>query len=186
MVFNHEIHHRRSIRLKDYDYARAGAYFITLCSFQRECLFGEVVGGEMALSEFGAVLLEEWNRTPEIRREIDVDACIVMPNHFHGIIVIDDVDIVGRATGIGGATSQSPLQQSGPRPRSLGALVGGFKAATTEGINLLRGNSGRPVWQRNFFERVIRDEKELASIRQYIGDNPIKWASDRENPMNHP
>jgi REP element-mobilizing transposase RayT len=176
MTFNPEIHHRRSIRLKDYDYSQAGAYFVTICTWQFECLFGDIVEGGMRLNELGRVVLAEWNRTTEIRKEIELDVAVVMPNHFHGIIcIVDDRTTVG-------ATGRSPLPP-GPRPRSLGAFVGGFKAATTKQINIIRDNPGCPVWQRNYYERVIRNETELERAREYIINNPQKWALDKDNPQ---
>jgi REP element-mobilizing transposase RayT len=175
MSFNSDIHHRHSIRLKDYDYSQAGAYFVTLCAWQRECLFGDIVDGEMRLNALGQVVLNEWNRTPEIRKEIEFDVAVVMPNHFHGIIcIVDDSTSVG-------ATGRSPLPPE-PRPRSLGAFVGGFKSAVTTQINVIRQNPRCPVWQRNYFERVIRNDAELGRAREYIINNPLKWELDEENP----
>ena len=173
MTIRPETRRRRSIRLQDYDYALAGGYFITMVTQDRKCLFGEIVDGEIKLNDWGKTVQDEWEKSAQIRKEIELDAFVVMPNHFHAIVMITD--------GTGRATGRSPLQ-SGPSRRSLGALVGGFKSVVTRSINEFRGSPGRPVWQRNYFEHVIRDENSLNRIRQYILDNPMRWEFDRENP----
>jgi REP element-mobilizing transposase RayT len=173
MTINPEANGRRSIRLRDYDYASAGAYFVTIVTRDRKCLFGEVVNSQMRVNPWGQAAKAEWEKSAHIRSEIEMDAFVVMPNHVHGIIVIDGAP--GRATG------RSPLR-SGPTRRSLGAFVGGFKSAITSRINQLRNTPGAPVWQRNYFEHVIRNEESLNRIRQYILDNPARWEFDRENP----
>ena len=175
MKYDPEIHHRRSVRLKNYDYAESGAYFVTVISQNRQCIFGEVVDGKIELNEFGHILAEEWERSNKIRQEIELDAFVVMPNHIHGIVTIDVV----------GATGRSP-SPSGPPKRSLGAFVGGFKSAVTTRINQFRGTPGAAIWQRNYYEHVTRDEESLNRIRQYILDNPARWASDPENPTARP
>jgi REP element-mobilizing transposase RayT len=175
MKFDPEIHHRRSIRLKKYDYSTPGAYFVTVCTHSRRCLFGEIVDGEMLLNHRGRIVDEEWHRSKEIRDEIDMDLYTIMPNHIHGIIIIQDA----------GATGRSPLQTTpprGPSKRSLGAFIAGFKSITTKRINEIRQSPGTPVWQHNYYEHVIRNEKELDRVRQYIVENPGKWALDPENP----
>ncbi len=167
-----EKRHRRSIRLRDYDYSRAGAYFITVCTKGQELLFGEVNDGEVELNEFGRMAAEEWLNSARIRIEIELDAWIVMPNHIHGIVII----VNKRCRG------DRPVARSGPRPSSLGAMMAGFKSATTKRINTMRGTPGASVWQRNYYEHVIRNESALDRIRQYIADNPAGWSEDPENP----
>ena len=125
---------RRSIRLQNYDYALTGAYFITMATKDRSCLFGDVVDGEMRPNDWGQTVQDEWAKSAQIRKEIELDAFVVMPNHVHGIVVI--------AAGAGRATGRSPLQ-SGPSRRSLGAFVGGFKAVVTKRINESRGLAWR-------------------------------------------
>lgn len=181
---------RHSLRLSGYDYGRPGAYFVTVCTQGRECLFGDVVDGEMVLSTFGQIVAEEWARTPKIRREIELDAFQVMPNHIHGIVVITGASNSSHDRGLGadvGAHGRAPLQDNRGSglwrpPKSLGSFIAGFKSAVTKRINIVRGEPGRSVWQRNYFERIIRNEKELDSIRFYISQNPAKWRLDRENP----
>ncbi len=184
MRFDPEKHHRRSIRLKGYDYSQPGAYFVTICAWNRECLFGDVVDGEMRLNDFGLIVYEEWFHSSEMRQEIALfpDEFIIMPNHIHGIIWIveTDADHVGAP---GRAPLPSPSRAPFHRPpRSLGSFVAGFKSITTKRINALRGTPGAPVWQRNYYEHIIRDEKSLNRIRQYIAANPLRWHLDRENP----
>jgi putative transposase len=164
-------HHRRSIRLPAYDYAQAGAYFVTLVSHARECLFGQVIDGEMRLNALGEVVVEEWRRTGEIRREVEPDILVVMPNHIHGIVI---VGAHGRAP-----LHRAPLHRS---PRSVGSFVAGFKSAVTKRINEMRGTPGLPLWQRNYYEHIIRNEEDLNHVRQYVVDNPARWEHDEENP----
>ena len=166
-------HHRRSIRMSGYDYAEEGAYFVTVVTHQRECLFGGIADGEMRIDRYGEVVRDEWLRSVQIRREIDLDVFVVMPNHLHGIVVIRDVGAHGRAP--------LPLAPHRP-PRSLGSFVAGFKSAVTKRINEIRDAPGVPVWQRNYYEHVIRDEDDLYRVRRYIAENPLRWDEDPENP----
>jgi len=176
MGYDPDKHHRHSIRLREWDYAQPGAYFVTIVAYGRELLFGQVVDGEIRLSEFGEIVSNEWLASAGIRREIQSDAFVVMPNHIHGIVwIFADDDIVG-------ATGRSPLPPRGPIPKSLGSFIAGYKSAVTKRINEIRGTPGNPVWQRNYYERVIRNERELDAIRRYIRDNPAHWAEDPENP----
>jgi REP element-mobilizing transposase RayT len=136
----------------------------------------------MRMNDFGVIVREEWLRSAEIREEIILDEFIIMPNHLHGIIFIDvhvGADGVRPGSGHEGAC-HAPLR----RPKSLGSFVAGFKSAVTKRINQIRDNPGCPLWQRNYFERVIRNDRELAAIREYIANNPMKWAMDKENPAN--
>lgn len=195
MTYNPEIHHRHSIRLKDFDYSRVGAYFITICAWQRECLFGEIVNGVMMHNDMGGIVLEEWQRTGEIRENIILDECMVMPNHFHGIIFITDnvgATPTARPAVIGNDAEccQANPQiltphQNGPVAGSIGAMLAQFKAMVTKRINVIRNNPGCPAWQRNYYERIIRNDYELCCDREYIINNPIKWELDNENPANH-
>ena len=175
MTYDPATHNRRSIRLREYDYAQAGAYFVTICTQHRECLFGEIVDGRARLNAPGEVVAAEWSRSARIRREIELDSFVVMPNHVHGIVVIRDVGAHGRA----------PLLPSPPYrpPRSLGSFVAGFKSAATKRINAIRGTPGLPVWQRNYYEHVIRNEDDLDRVRRYIAENPLRWEEDPENPL---
>ncbi len=147
----------------------------------REHLFGEVVNGEMVLNEYGRIVAEEWERSGAIRAEIELDEYVVMPNHFHAI-----ANFFQPGTGDHpvGAYGHTPLQQSTFRSpaRTLGALVRGFKSAVTTRINALRGTPGVPVWQRNYYDRVIRSDREHEEIAAYIANNPTNWLTDAERP----
>ena len=175
---------RRSIRLQDYDYALAGGYFVTIATWQREGLFGTVVDREMRLNVVGEIVKEQWLQTEKIRKEIRLDEFAVMPNHFHGIVFIHEADYGQQV----GATGRSPLQKThpprGPAQKSLGALIAGFKSSATKRINALRKSPGVPVWQRNYYDHIIRSEEDLNNIREYILDNPRKWTEDEDNPAN--
>jgi putative transposase len=179
-------HHRRSIRLPAYDYAQAGAYFVTMVTHKRQCLFGEIVGGQMRLATHGQVVSEQWLRSALVRGEIELDAFVVMPNHIHGIVIMRVQPMAVGAHGCAPLHGRAPLPSSSlyRPPRSLGSLVAGFKSAATKRINEIRGTLGVPVWQRNYYERVIRNSEELNRVRQYIIDNPAHWEEDRENPNN--
>jgi len=165
MTFNPDIHHRRSIRLKEYDYTKAGAYFVTICLFQRECLCGCVIDGEMQLGESGLAVQDAWDDLPNHYSHVELDQFIVMPNHVHGIVLLDN--------------SERESERHG-----LSEIVRAFKTFSAKRINKLRDNPGCSVWQRNFYERVIRTEQELSKAREYIVNNPLKWDLDRENPIN--
>jgi REP element-mobilizing transposase RayT len=179
------MHRRRSIRLPGYDYAQPGAYFVTICIHGRECVLGEVVDDRVTLSPFGEVVDECWRDLPSHFPGFLLDWFVVMPNHVHGIIVLV------------GATPASPLRVDphasplpaatpahGPRPGSVGAIVGSFKSATTRRVNRIRGTPGASFWQRGYYEHVIRDEGDLEKIRTYVAQNPLSWELD-ENCLDH-
>jgi putative transposase len=175
-----EARRRHSIRLPDYDYSSAGAYFVTICTREKELLFER--------REIRDVVDESWQSIPKHFPRAGTDAFVVMPNHVHGVIwILDPEEQVG-ATAVG-AQHAAPLQQSGVvqhnrlQPGSLGVIVRSFKSAVTKGINELRDTPGEPVWQRNYYERVVRNDDELNRIREYIQLNPLKWNLDRDNPM---
>jgi putative transposase len=181
MRFDPDKHHRHSIRLKHYDYSHAGAYFITICTQDKKCLFGEIIGGEIRLNEAGNMVQTIWNELPKNYPGVDIDIFVVMPNHFHGIIIV--------GAGPRACPKFGQPQGVAPTQLSLPDVVHRFKSLTTTryrhamgkfGQILLRGH----LWQRNYYEHVIRDESDLARIRQYIMDNPVRWEDDEENPIN--
>lgn len=179
---------RRSIRLPGYDYAQAGAYFITICTQHRACLFGGVVDGKMRLNPFGRIVEWTWRDLPNHVANIQLDALVVMPNHVHGIIVITP-DNVGVGLGLGldvGAGSEpaptaKPPQQT-PKRHALPEIIRQLKTFSARRINQQRGTPGVPVWQRNYYEHIIRNDDSLNRIREYITENPARWAVDGENP----
>ncbi len=188
--YDPERHHRRSIRLPGYDYTGPGAYFVTLCVADQSHLFGEVVDGEMALNDYGQVVHYEWLKSAEIRREIELNTFVVMPNHFHAIVWIVGAYHYWAHAGApnndtpGGASEtradgRPPLHRP---PKSLGSLIAGYKSAVTKQINLLRDTPGVAVWQRNYWEHIIRTERALGAIRAYIENNPARWEWDTYHP----
>ncbi len=164
-------HHRRSIRLRGYDYSQSGAYFVTVCTQNRKCLFGDIADGQMVLNDAGGIVAHTWRWLATQYDYVELDEWGIMPNHMHGIIVITDVCRGGSRT--------APTGKRKP----IGRLVGAFKTVSTNRINEMRGMPGGKLWQRNYYEHIIRNDDELNRIREYIANNPIRWEMDRENPM---
>jgi REP element-mobilizing transposase RayT len=168
--------HRRSIRLKGYDYSSAGAYFLTLCTFDMSPVFGSIGAGEMHRSRFGQIAENEWLRTPSLRPNVSLDVYVVMPNHIHGVLLIERDDTLADPP------KESDIATSAtfwPPSRTVGAIVRGFKGACTRRINAARSTPGAPVWHRNYHDHIIRNEAELQRIREYIVHNPQSWTDDR-------
>jgi len=191
MKYNPQIHHRRSIRLQDYDYSSEGAYFVTICARHRECLFGEIQNEQMILNEYGKIVEQCWLDLPNHYHNIVLDAYIVMPNHFHGIIFItDNVDNVRAIHELPQhelPQHELPLQSSQQssqqrRKMLLPKIIGRFKMNAAKQINQIRNTPGIPVWQRNYYEHIIRNEESLNNIRNYIVNNPSKWYDVEYNP----
>jgi REP element-mobilizing transposase RayT len=164
---------RRSIRLPGYDYSQPGAYFITIVTHGRACLFGEVVDGQMRLNDVGRVVEEVWNSLPGRFSEINLGIAVVMPNHFHGILERLDVDGISV-----GAIHELPLPDR--RRMTLPLVIGYFKMNTAKQINILRNTRGVPVWQRNYYEHIIRNDDDYHLVYQYIAGNPACWLDDGE------
>jgi len=210
-------HGRRSIRLHGYDYTQPGAYFVTVCTHDRACLFDHPV--------VRAVVDASWRAIPRHFPQVTLDAYVIMPNHLHGILIMneascaDDTCVGGHGGGPGGGgrgkafacgpvvpesfadgasrldddgdwANALPLHEStirhGAAPGSLGAIIGNFKAVTSRRINRIRKTPGLTIWQRNYYEHIIRNERALAAIREYIANNPASWADDPENPSHAP
>ena len=173
--YNPDLHHRRSIRLRGYDYTRDEAYYVTLVTHERRTLFGDIIDGEMRLNDTGQLIMDTWEWLATRHPYVELDSYIVMPNHLHGIIVITDHGRDGSLTS--------------PTPRKpLGRLVGAFKTVTTKQVNLAEGMPGQLLWQRNYYEHVIRNDEEWDRVREYIASNPMRWEMDKENPnatLNH-
>jgi putative transposase len=190
MRYSPERHHRRSIRLRGYDYTQAGAYFITIVAHERALLFGEIVNGTMRLNEYGQIVRDEWFRTAVVRPYVMLypDEFVVMPNHIHGIIwIVGATRRVAPTYGIaptdgGVAPTTHPSGRPTLKPHSIGSILAQFKSLTTKRINALRGTPGAAIWQRNYYEHIIRDERSLQQIRHYILENPQRWEQDSENP----
>jgi REP element-mobilizing transposase RayT len=186
MKYNPEIHHRHSIRLKGYDYTQPGAYFITLVTFHRDEIFGEVVNAEMKLSAQGQIACDEWMKTAKLRPYIQLfdDEFVVMPNHVHRIIwLAGDADAGARRR----RAPADVIEKFGrPIPGSIPTIVRAYKSAVTYAINLAQNTRGAPVWQRNYYEHIIRDERAFKNIWNYIENNPRKWAQDQIHPSAPP
>jgi REP element-mobilizing transposase RayT len=166
-----------------------GAYFVTICTHERTPLFGRFLRSDLVHNQFSTAVEEEWRRSADLREEVETDAFIGMPNRVHGIVWIQRGPIVLPEPTVR-ARRASPLRPvirpAGTASRSLGAVVGSFKSAAARRINLLRNTPGAPVRQRNYHDRIIRDERELNAARQYIIDNPRKWSQDKHNPTVFP
>ena len=190
--FNPAIHHRKSIRLKDYDYSQKGAYYVTICVNNMVCLFGEVVSGTMVLNDAGNMVDAFMNTLHNKFHHIKIDEYVIMPNHVHGIILINDVDgIKGEYTGsplrndennnVGADQRVCPhMNQVKSEKISLPRIMQWFKTMTTNAYILGVKQSHWPsfdgrLWQRNYYEHVIRNDDELNKIREYIIQNPDRW-----------
>jgi REP element-mobilizing transposase RayT len=174
MPYDPNKHHRRSIRLSGYDYRQAGYYFVTVCTHGHQPLLGRVIDDGVALSVYGRIVDTIWRRLLDRSDRADLDAWVMMPNHVHAVIVLTGEAV---AAGRGGV----PRVPEPPRlmPGSLGAVVGSVKSVAARRINMVRRTPGSPVWQRNYYERIVRDATTLARIRTYIAQNPSRWAEDR-------
>ncbi len=168
---------RKAIRLRHYNYSQAGGYFITICTRRREYLFGQITNHQIALNEEGDIVKRWWLKLGDKFSGIELDGCVVMPNHIHGIIMISRGQV--------GAIHELPLQRDRIERRRIliPKIIGYFKMNSSRYINLSCDTRGHPLWQRNYYEHVIRNESELFRIREYIQNNPLKWDLDRENPL---
>ncbi len=194
MKFDPQKHHRRSIRLKGYDYSQAGIYYVTIVTQGRECIFGEIINKEMALSSYGEIVQKWWGDIPVHFPNVKILIFAIMPNHIHGIIFITDTrrgevvsprdnpnqNIINKETmGIQNQGGETPL-----RKPTLGQVIGYFKYQSTKEMNALDDKGLiTKFWQRNYYERIIRNEKELKQKTDYILDNPSQWDEDAENPI---
>ena len=168
MKYDPNIHHRRSIRLKGYDYSQPGMYFLTICVNERACLFGEINNGAMSLNDAGKVVQATWNSLPEHYAHVMLDESVIMPNHMHGIVAID--------AHVGAGLKPAPTRHGLPE------IVRAFKTFSSRRINEIRDTRGVSVWQRNYWEHIIRSEPELTSLREYIRNNPLQWELDKLHP----
>ncbi len=200
MKYDPDRHHRRSIRLPDWDYT-GGAYFVTICVQNRECVFGDVVNGEMQLNTWGTIVADYWRNLPRHFPTIELGPFVVMPNHVHFIILLNPPVVSVGAQPVGAQLNCAPTTNCIPtdtetespigksftvdkqRP-TLGQVVRAFKAATTRLIR--QGGKGDFAWQRNYYEHIIRNEAEFHRIAQYIHANPANWVMDQENPQRRP
>ena len=176
--FDPQKHHRRSIRLQGYDYTSEGAYYVTIVTYHRDCLFGEIIDGEMILNDLGKIADECWRAISEHFPFVELGAYVIMPNHVHGIIIIHET--VGATHWV--APTTPTTRPNGPKPKSLGAIIGSYKSAVAYRIH--KGHNATGIWQRNYYEHIIRDEKDLQNKTDYIEANPSLWDEDDNNPTN--
>jgi REP element-mobilizing transposase RayT len=195
-------HNRRSIRLKGYDYTQPGAYFVTICVQNHECMFGNVVNGEMMLNEWGIIVKTIWDGLPQKYTHIDINEYIIMPNHFHGIITVG-----ARSARPATTTTTRPAITTRPQTNTDGETGRADPAITTRPQTNTDGETGRAdpaptmgqivayfkyqttklidaptkLWQRNYFEHIIRDDAEYQRIADYIQNNPLNWQIDKFN-----
>jgi len=188
MGLNPEKPRRRSIRLDGYDYAEPGAYFVTVCTQGKECLFGEVVDGGMRLNPWGEIVWETWERLPCHYPSVESDAFVVMPNHVHGVIFLVGAGFKpARANDSPRNDTEAESRRAGFKPaptirRGLPEIVRALKTFSARRINENRETPGVRVWQRNYYKHVIRDDAEWNLVREYIAHNPECWGEDAENP----
>jgi len=173
-----KLHNRKSIRLQGYDYTQAGLYFVTICTQNREHLFGKIYDGQLILNEPGKMIEIEWSKLTDRFKNIRLHEYMVMPNHFHAIL-----EIVGATLVVDPDDKIAPSTQNG---KTLGEMVGSFKSITTVAyIHGVKTNNWKcfdgKLWQRNYWEHIIRNKMAHQRIAQYIIDNPIKWEKDKLN-----
>ncbi len=177
-----KIHHRRSIRLPEYDYSQSGIYFVTICCYQKQRYFGEINGKRMSLSTIGQMAKTCWLEIPKHFSNVKLNEFIIMPNHMHGLIQIDDyVENVGaqHVVPLRDKTLKSQNKFQHIIPRSLGVIIRGYKSTVTNSCRV--NNLANIIWQRNYYERIIRNDDELNRVREYIKNNPVNWQTDRNN-----
>ena len=159
---------RKSIRLKNYDYSNSGYYYVTICSRNRRCYFGNIIDSKLMLNDSGIMLSTVWENMPLYNPGVKMDRFVIMPNHIHGIVI---------------------LNGKSPKSKPLSDIIKQFKSLTTkkyiDGVkNHLWQSFDKKLWQRNYYEHIIRNEENTNKIRQYIIENPLKWAEDKNNPVN--
>ncbi len=165
------MNNRKSIRLKGYNYTASGAYFITICTKNHVHVFGEIVDGKMGLNGNGETVRAEWIKTSVMRSNIEIDEFVIMPNHLHGIIVINYECSI----------SHRPVVRErfgNPTPNSIPTIIRGFKSAVTSRLNKKNKRPGFILWQRNYWEHIIRNEQSMNQLREYINTNPLRWRDD--------
>lgn len=183
---------RRVTRLHSYDYGQTVGYFVTICVQHQECLFGKIIDGQMRLNKIGAIVVKCWSHIPQHFFSAELDVCVVMPNHIHGIILLSTSGAEWHRLPIHSQPNCRREVPSSPTPNrrdqrtspTLGQVVAYFKFQSIKYINQHRDMPGACVWQRNYYDHVIRDDIDLQRIRQYVTDNPMRWELDQLHPNN--
>jgi REP element-mobilizing transposase RayT len=196
--FDPQKHHRRSIRLQEYDYSQPGAYFVTMVTWHRESLFGDVIDGQMKLNKAGEIVQWEWKNLSKRFLYVKLGAFVIMPNHLHGILIFHQPTVGATRPEFNKSASSNTLHPfrtgddvnpegsplpHGPKPASLGAVVAQFKSRVTKRLWKIPSMKDVPIWQRNYYEHIIRNGKALQNISNYINSNPSRRQEDKENPF---
>ncbi|HPN69984.1 MAG TPA: hypothetical protein PLZ32_10710 [Saprospiraceae bacterium] len=174
-----------TVRAQWWNYANNGAYFITICTVDRECFFGEIIKNEMHLSPIGEIIYEEWNFSFDLRAELYCDTFVIMPNHLHAILRINNGIVVGtHGRAYLQPTPKPPSQpfNSGVAyrpPKSISSFIAGFKSVATKRANEYRNTPKQPVWQSRFHDHIIRNYTEYQQIYSYIESNIENWEKDK-------
>ena len=174
----------KRIRLPGFDYASPGAYFVTICTHHRSCLFGSVSDGRVQFSLAGEIVRATWLELPRHFPDVEVGGLVVMPNYSHVILVLQPSVGAKHPELPDASPLPVPNRANGTRPGSIPSMVQNAKSVSARHINRLRNTPGAPVWQRGYYEHIIRSPHELDRLRRYIESNPLRWALDRENPVN--
>lgn len=179
MTYNKAIHNRQSIRLQEYNYSQSGIYFVTINSKDRNNIpdfFGKIVDGAMLLNDLGKIVEEVWQEIPDHFKGVELDTFVIMPDHMHGLIIINEIEELSHNPGNLIYQNRGVVsQERALKKRSLGSIVGSFKAEVSRRIIRKLKTERASIWQRNFYERIIRDDKELETVRCYIENNPANW-----------
>jgi len=180
MTYDPTVHHRRSIRLRGHDYSQGGMYFVTICCHDRQALFGEIVDGDMVLNKAGQAVVDSWDWLSKQHEHVRLNEFVIMPNHVHAIIEVVGAQCPAKNVGAQfiAPVFSAPDQGAMNRAPTVGMLVRAFKARCTRAINGLWQTSGIPVWQRNYYEHIIRNEDAYLKIAEYVQTNPQRWKDD--------
>ena len=162
---------RKPNRLKEYDYSQSGYYYVTICVQNREYIFGDILNKKMILNQCGDIAKNSWLDLPNHHKNVQLDAFVMMPNHIHGIIIINNNPVGNRP-----ACSVN-------KNNNLSVIIGSYKATVTKQIN--RINNTVFQWQKSFHDHIIRKTDSLEKIREYIVNNPLNWDNDENNPVNY-
>ena len=162
------MYNRRSHRLGGYDYTQGGVYFVTICTYHLAPMFGQIVDEQVLLNDLGRLVDKEWRRTTEVRPSVEIDLYVVMPNHIHGILFLSDSQHTGQSAG------RTTLPAN-----SLGSIVGQFKSVVTKRSRKLANPPTLPLWKRNYYDHIVRNDADLDRIRRYILVNPAQWSEDK-------
>jgi putative transposase len=173
-------HNRRSLHLEDYDYSSPGAYFVTIVSYKRLPIFRKIINDKTHLSQLGRIVEESWGEIPSHFPFVSLDAYVIKPNHIHGIVIIDENDMLSAKLVSHATILKCVYNSTGPQSQSLGAIVGLFKSAATKRIHRLGITKFQSIWQRNYYDHIIRNEDDYQSKVEYIHTNPLNWEDDED------